>query len=425
MKLFLLFILGLLIFFVSCKKDSSGSNSGLSVTWNGNLVPYAPIPVSKSVTKKVFAHFLPWFETPVTSSNDTWGEHWTLNGGNPPATIGSHYYPLNTLYYSNGAYVPGPYGTSDTTVIDYQLLLMKLSGIDGIFIDWPGTTSYADYLKNVANSNAVIARLTSVGLKYAIVYEDQNLQYASSTQAGQITQAQTDMEYIQDNYFTDVSSTYETYNGKPVLLDFGPFGPLQSSSDWDTIFSVMTTPPAFFPYEGSANKGGKNVAGEFAWVQQSNLDNLNSFYNNNSTEEKISGVYPGFNSFYTPGPGVPTWIISSTDGNTTTFDTTLSLALQQPGNYIQLITWNDYGEGTMIEPTTQYQYSFLTTLQQRLQVQSLSLSDLQAVAKLYTARRNNILPTYNQDGLNELNQVFYYMVSLKMDSAKALLQKDF
>jgi hypothetical protein len=65
-------------------------------------------------------------------------------------------------------------------------------------------------------------------------------------------------------------------------------------------------------------------------------------------------------------------------------------------------------------------------LQQQLQVQaSLSQDDLEAVAKLYTARRNNILPAYNTDKLNELDQIYYYMASLKMDSAKALLQKDF
>ena len=76
-------------------------------------------------------------------------------------------------------------------------------------------------------------------------------------------------DYIQANYFKDVlTGTYETYNGKPLLLDFGPFGPIQSATDWNTIFSVMSTPPAFFTYEGSSFKGGSNVAGEFAWVQQ-------------------------------------------------------------------------------------------------------------------------------------------------------------
>ena len=88
---------------------------------------------------------------------------------------------------------------------------------------------------------------------------------------------------------------------------------------------------------------------------------------------------------------------------------------------MQLITWNDYGEGTMIEPTTQFQYGFLTTLQQQLGVQSLSQSDLVAVTQLYNARVNNLSTNYNPTNLAELDQAFYYMASLKMDSAKGLL----
>jgi hypothetical protein len=410
-----------LLLLFSCKKKS---NNGPTLAWDGNLVAYSPVPVTKTVTKKVFVHFMPWFETPITSNNSSWGEHWTMTNQVPPVQVASYYYPLNTLYFTNGAYRSGPYGTSDTLVIDYQLLLMKLSGIDGIFIDWPGTINYSDYLKNVANANVVISRLAKVGLKYAVVYEDQNLQFATpSTQAAQIAAAKADMNYIQTNYFTDTATTYETFNGKPLLLDFGPFGPLSTSAEWDSVFSVFTTHPSFFPYEYQTNKGGADVAGEFAWVQQSNLTNLNNFYAYSYPGAKIAAAYPGFNSFYAAGgePDPTPWTIAYGSGSTSTFSTTLSLAINQPGNYIQLETWNDYGEGTMIEPTTQYQYSFLTTLQQQLGVQSLSESDLQAVAKLYRVRANNILPNYNSTNLEELDQVYYYMASLQMDSAKALL----
>lgn len=412
------YIVALLMVCWGCKKDKTADPT-IDITWDGNLVPYAPVPVTKTVNKKVFAHYMPWFETKLTNGG-YWGQHWTMTNQNPEIItdgkrqIASHYYPLNT----------GPYATSDTLVIDYQLLLMKLSGIDGIFIDWPGTLDFNDYKKNLANSNVVISRLKKVGLKYAIVYEDQNLKDIPGT-AGQLAQAKADMLYIQNNYFDD--DTYETFNGKPLLLDFGPFGPLQTAAQWNEIFGVMSTPPAFFPYQGGTYKGGTNVAGEFAWVQQTNLSSLNNFYSNGYDKEKMTAVYPGFNTFYAEGgTGGPTWTISYTDGSSTTFEKTLSLAIDQPGKYMQLVTWNDWGEGTIIEPTTQYQYQFLTTLQQQLQVQSsLSKTDLEAVAKLYNARKSNILPSYNSEKLKELNQVYYYMVSLKTDSAKALLAKDF
>jgi len=425
-----LFIIGVCIlsFFLSCAKK----NSAPTIPWNGNLVAYAPVPVTKGVSKKVFVHYMPWFETPITSSNDAWGEHWTMTNQFPPATIASYYYPLNTLYYSNGSYINGPYGTSDTALIDYQLLLMKLSGIDGVFIDWPGTLNHADFQKNVANSNAVIARLAKVGLQYAIVYEDQNLQYvAPSTQANQIAQAQADMLYIQNNYFKDTATaTYATLNGKPLLLDFGPFNPpnspLNTNAEWNTVFSVFTTTPAYVTYEYQSNKSGSAAIGELAWVQSTDnsLSNVTSFYNYAYSGTKIAAAFPGFKAFYAAGgESGPTWTIPTTGVGTgaTTFASSLDLAIQQPGDYIQVVTWNDYGEGTDIEPTTQFQYSYLTTLQQHLQVQSLSQSDLEAVAKLYKQRLYNILPAYNQSKLDELNQVYYYMVALKMDSAKGML----
>ena len=415
-------ICGVLAVCFGCKKSAS-NQTGINITWSGNLVSYAPVPVFKSVSKKVFVHYMPWFETKLTNGG-TWGQHWKMANENPEIItngqrqIASYYYPQI-----------GPYASGDTLVIDYQLLLMKLSGIDGVFIDWPGTFSNSDWPQNVGNSNVLVSRLAKAGLKYAIVYEDQNLSAITGPlplSATQMTQAQNDMQYIQSNYFKDAGATYEMLGGKPLLLDFGPFGPLQSSSQWNTIFSVMSTPPSFVTYEYQSAKGGTNAAGEFAWVQASNLTKLNNFYSYGYGGAKFSAVYPGFNNFYTAGgwPNNANFTIAYSSGSTTTFQQTVDLALQQNNNYIQVVTWNDYGEGTMIEPTTQFGYSYLTTLQQKLGVSAMVQSDLEAVAKLYTARVANI-SAYNPDKLNELDQVYYYMVSLKMDSAKALLQKDF
>ncbi len=413
-------IIWILFVCIGCSKSST-KQSNISITWSGNLIPYSPVPVTKTISKRVFVHFMPWFETKQTNGG-TWGQHWTMANENPEIVtngqrqIASYYYPMNI----------GAYASSDTNVIDYQLLLMKLSGIDGVFIDWPGTMNYSDFPQNVANTNVIVSRLAKAGLHYAIVYEDQNLSNTSS--ATQMSQAQSDMRYIQNNYFNNIGSTYETLNGKPLLLDFGPFGPLQTASDWNSIFSVMTTPPAYITYEDQSSKGGTNAAGEFAWVQQSNLSNLTSFYGNGYSGAKFCAAYPGFNDFYVLGgwPNTAPFTVAYNSGSTTTFQQTVDLALQQTNsNYIQIVTWNDYGEGTMIEPTVQFGYSYLTTLQQKLGVSSLSQTDLEAVAKLYTSRLNNILPVEYPDKLTELNQIYYFMVSMKMDSAEALLQKDF
>jgi hypothetical protein len=377
---------------------------------NTNSNPYAPVAVTKSTSQKVFAHILPWFETPA-SNNGTWGIHWTMANENPNTILSNGNRQIASNYYP----IIGPYASGDTAVIDYQLLLMKLSGIDGVMIDWPGTLNYSDFPQNLANTNAIISRLSKVGLKYAIVYEDNNLQYSSNI----ITAGQTDMNYLQANYFSDPN--YEDFSGKPLLLDFGP-QQLTTSADWTSVFSVLSTKPSLFTIMYQSSDAGSNAVGEFAWVEQSNITNLDNFYTNSyNPGTKISVGYPGFNSFYSQGgwPG-PTWTIAANE--TATFQQTLGLALQSNATYLQLATWNDYGEGTMIEPTDSatggFGYSLLTTLQQELGVSSLDESDLQAVTQLYNLRKSNAT---NQAALSTLNQVFYDMVSLQMDKAKQLL----
>src|SRR5687768_16732132 len=114
-------LFSLLVLLLQCKKSPEPEPPA-----DPCLVTYAPTPVTKTVGKKIFAHLMPWFETKTTNGG-SWGIHWRMNTRNPDIIesngqrqIAAHYYPLI-----------GPYASGDTTVIEYQLLLMKLSGIDG------------------------------------------------------------------------------------------------------------------------------------------------------------------------------------------------------------------------------------------------------------------------------------------------------
>ena len=383
--------------------------------YSGSVVAYAPVAVPKTKTQRVFAHLMPWFETPAsnTQSPGSWGGHWTMNAQNPNTfntsnqrNIGSHYYPLT-----------GPYASNDTTIIDYQLLLMKLSGIDGVLIDWPGTSTSYDLPMNEANVQAFVARIAKAGLNFALVYEDYTLSYASN----ELTQAQADMAYAQTNYFSNAN--YEKVNGKPLLLDFGP-QQLTGASNWTSAFSGLTTKPTFITLMNNSN-AGTAAAGQFGWVEQSGTTALASFYNSNPGMI-ITDAFPGYNSYYAlAGSGYnngPTWVVAA--NGTSTFQSALTQALQvSSSNYLQLTTWNDYGEGTMIEPTDSttggFGYKLLTTLQTNLGVtNTLSQTDLAAVFELYNLRQKYV---GNAAILNELDQAFYYMVSLQMSKAEAIM----
>ena len=67
---------------MSCKKNSS--NSVAPIAWDGNIIAYPSVPVTKTNSKLVFAHYMPWFETASTSGTPgTWGLHWTMANENP------------------------------------------------------------------------------------------------------------------------------------------------------------------------------------------------------------------------------------------------------------------------------------------------------------------------------------------------------
>ena len=76
-----------------------------------------------------------------------------------------------------------------------------------------------------------------------------------------------------------------------------------------------------------------------------------------------------------------------------------------------------YGEGTMIEPTVQYNTTYLETMQQKLGV-PYSANELGLIKELYLKRKSN---AGNATTLNTLNQVYNALNSLNVTGAQALL----
>jgi hypothetical protein len=208
--------------------------------------------VPKQSDKKIFIHLMPWFETLETSEDGLWGQHWRMKTMDPDKIIGkgnkreiaSHYYP--DIH---------PYSSGDPALIEYQILLMKYSGADGVFMDWPGTTVAWDYVKNSKNADNFINKLEGAGLDFAIVFEDHNLGLAHD--AGFINdvlgQGRADMEFLKENYFN--RDNYVKIDGNPLLLTFGP-QTLNSPSDWENIFSVLPQKPTFLTLWNQMEQAG-------------------------------------------------------------------------------------------------------------------------------------------------------------------------
>src|SRR5260221_6056806 len=109
------------------------------------------VAIPKNYTRPIYVHLMPWFTNG--------GQHWTMaNKRNPQTGVASYFTPMIVEYSSN-----------DGNVIEYQLLMMKFAGIDGVIIDWPGLSGAFDLPQNKANADAIIARTAAFGMRFGIV----------------------------------------------------------------------------------------------------------------------------------------------------------------------------------------------------------------------------------------------------------------
>lgn len=301
--------------------------------------------IQKSDSRKIYAHLMPWFETP--------GFHWDM--------VGRHYNPQI-----------GPYHSGDYNVIEYQLLLMKYAGIDGVIIDWPGrSTMNKDLPANAENTDQIVDQTAKFGMEFAVCFEDQ---YAVDT-----GDAINSMHWVRDHYFN--RPNHIKANGAPALFVFGP--QRIAAADWPAVLSATGADPMFFTLWYNDKAGGARD-GTFAWLYSDALTGVSNYYDRPDQGTKVSVLYPGFNAAYPNGQ--PGWGIGyDLSGDTMTATYNLSKGV---GEMVQIATWNDYTEGTMIEPTNEFGYRHLTTLQKVLGV-TYGQAELEIVRKLYDRRKAN------------------------------------
>jgi hypothetical protein len=389
---------------------------------------YAPVLVQKEQKKKILMHMMTWFwmdkdnKHPETQAKgNPWFGHWTMDKMNPEIIdslgrrqIASHYYPLT-----------GPYSSTDKNIIEYQLLLMKLAGVDGIIFNTSTLNRDWDFHALVEATDSIAKQTKKFGLEISIMYEDQHLRdnvgRGFLTDSTAFLQAKSDMEYYRDRYFGEPN--YTKVDGRPLLTDFGPQY-FTTEDQWTDIFSVFgENQPAFYALNYAGSKSGKNTYGEFAWVDQRanyHLDNLKHFYNTYEFAGKRMGTaYPGFRDFYTEGGWGTNLFVVPHRGDTTLVET-LDLALASDSvEIIQLATWNDYGEGTMFEPTQEFGFTFLASLQRELGVKDLTEKDLELCFDLYQAR---LKFADNADAQKQLDEASSLMAALKIADARKIIE---
>lgn len=380
--------------------DDGGSGGGGNT--DPDPVEVTPHNVDKTNTMNVYAHYMPWFVAPKTSG--AWN-HWTMSADplkDDLSNLASHYKPLT-----------GAYASDDAAVLDYQCLLMKYSGIDGVMVDWYGSRKGVnDYEANDNNTKALVKAIEKAQLKFAIVYEDNTL--SDLSEDGKKTQARQDMLYLQSNYFK--SGSYVKIDGSPLLMCFGPMQ-VQKAEGWNFVFSGQSVKPKFVVLNGftqySNNGQYENSVGEYLWV-----NSAPDYKDAKNFDMYIGGAMPGFWDVYKQfgqGDGYTTYDRE----NGALFDRQLNAAKNAGLDWLQISTWNDYGEGTTIEPTEEYGYQCLTALQKFTGVKSYGQSHLELIFKWYQLK---VKYSDNTAKTKVLTDCYNYLNALMPDKAEELMK---
>jgi hypothetical protein len=375
------------------------------------FVKAQPAQVPKTNPTKVYMHYMPWFDgpqNPVAGGTYSWGWHWTMANRNPniidasgKRQIASHFYPLI-----------GPYASNDPHVVEYHLLLMKLAGIDGVLVDWYGSEgSNGDVGNLLNNSNALINKTGAVGVKFGLVMEDRFW--------GTIQNARNSMTYAKNNYFNK-SNFIRTGAGNDPLV--GVFGPItyQTPAQWTDILSYAGEDVEFLPLWYESGDAGSNADGEYAWVYSDAITGIRNFYQNRAPGLKTAmGIaYPGFHDYYVEG-GAGSSYFYIPENNGATLNDALSAYDQFKGNldFLQLATFNDFGEGTIFEPTLENGFKYLVRIQQYTGV-PYTETDLRNVHRLFTLRKKYLNDATKQ---SQLNTAFDHFVALRLSDAVAVM----
>lgn len=355
-------------------------------------------------------HYMPWFTSKPVSGQ--WGWHWTMDHYDPERfrwegqrEIAARDYPLI-----------GPYDSGDPHALECQALLMKFGGLDGVVIDWYGTRDRFDYAANHAHTQQFIPWLKKAGLKFAICYEDQ----AIAPDEG-VRRAQTDLAWAEAHWFSD--SAYVRQEGRPLLLVFGP--QRLAAADWTSLRTALKSQPLIFGLSHLSKSHG--LDGFFAWPPveggktltptqwQTTLEGYTARHT--AGERLIATAFPGFQDSYAAAGVHPSYgSIAPRKG--ATLSESLDVAQRSRAPILQVATWNDYGEGTEVEPTRDQGYRYLEMIQRTGAARGFDAADLRLPVALYQLRKR---AAHYPELTRELDRAADLLFASKCAEASAIL----
>src|SRR6185437_16089320 len=306
--------------------NNTSTASTFAAQTNGNIEPtnISKVPTRNLLypgsTAKIYAHLVPWFG---------FGDH------------------MNVGYVS-----------SDTLQIQKQVNDMISRGLDGAVIDWYGRgESSAHFLSyDKATQGFMHESELHAGFNFAIMHDAGALKTCAATLGCDVTQTLIDdLNYVNVTY--SGSTAYLTSGGRPVIYFFGHEA---YTIDWTRVRAGVAGNPMFIFRNGSGFTKPQ-TSGAFSWVEPTTvsatnlmaINYLDNYYKTAlgfPTEYSTGSGYKGFNDT------LALWgsnrIIDQQCGQTwlkTMAEEAKYYSTTKQMLGIQLVTWNDYEEGSEIE----------------------------------------------------------------------------
>jgi len=261
------------------------------------------------------------------------------------------------VWFGFGNHMNVGYASDDPTQVHKQVNDMLSRGIQGAIVDWYGrgesSKNYAAY--DQATQYVMHEAELNPGFTFAINYDGGAMKTCANTPGCDVTQTMIDdLNYAHTTY--DASPARLCYGGRPVVYFFGQEA---YTIDWTRVRSGVAGNPMFI-FRNSGGFTYTDSNGGFAWLDPSHpttdpfsLPYLDDYYKtalSHSSMYSTGSAFKGFND--TLAAWGSNRIIDQQCGQT------WLTSMAENGKYysatnqllgIQLVTWNDYEEGTEIE----------------------------------------------------------------------------
>lgn len=323
----------------------------------------------QSSDRIVFAHYFNWFKTPdVGGSWRNW--EWKGNGPqhDPDLVLTNGRRDIASVYYP----LIGPYDSSRADVFEYHMLTALAAKIDGFFIDWYGVGSEEEKA-----FGPMLDAAARVGFKMCVCFEDKAMfgyGHTARTRDEAVSNAVRNLDYVLETH--GGHPAYLRIDGAPVVINFSWSEPADtvkpkadgfSAAEYARILSEVRTKHRIcfiHDFHAHIRESYWDVSDNvYPWLDVNGAA-LDRFYGEATERYRAkrvrfvtSLVYPGFDNTGVWGWGDGPFVTPRENGGF--YARSWQAALSNNVSFVQIATWNDFGEGATIEPTLDYGYQYL------------------------------------------------------------------